>query len=392
MWIDSVLTATDEAECPKQFLRWACLTVLGAAVKKNVYLNKGGVYRLYPNTYTLIVADSGSRKSFAAFAANKLLKEVVGRRIISGRRSIQQIIQELGKPLAGQADASGCLISGEFTDLISEDRQAMTLLTELYDASYQDIWEYKTKHAGVDSLHDVCLSMFGATTKEHFDDYFSAKDISGGFLARTIVVHATGLDKLNSLVDDTGVNIDWKALSQYLQDIAKLTGPMHLLPNAKKDYHDWYMEFFKPENIQRIGDKTGFIMRSHDHLLKVAMLLSLSRGMSLEITLEDIEQAREIVFTSNTTVRRFLAGGGTGTLSHVSKTLMAELMKANGYTVDKSQLLSKYYGDFDLFDLNKVIETMTEADIIDVVRHGKSTLIKAKQHVVDKYIQFKGKI
>jgi hypothetical protein len=122
------------------------------------------------------------------------------------------------------------------------------------------------------------------------------------------------------------------------------------------------------------------------------MLLSLSRGTSLEITSEDIDNAREIVFTSNTTVRRFLAGGGTGTLSHVSKTLMAELMKAPNYSVDKAHFLSKYYGDFDLFDLNKVIETMIEADIIDVVRQGKGTLLKAKQHIIDKYTQLKGKI
>lgn len=391
MWIDSVLQATDEAECPKQFLRWACLTVLGAVTKRNVYLPKGGIYNLYPNTYTLIVADSGSRKSYATYAANKLLKEVENRRVISGRRSIQQILKELGQPLAGQADASGCLISGEFTDLISEDKQAMTLLTELYDASYVDKWEYKTKHSGSDSLHDVCLSMFGATTKEHFDDYFQSKDISGGFLARTIVVHAGGIDKLNPLTD-AGLPVDWKGLAAYLQDVAKLSGPMRLLPGAKKNFDTWYFEFFKPENIQRINDKTGFIMRSHDHLLKVAMLLSLSDGLSLEISEDHIEQAREIVFTSNTTVRRFLAGGGKSTLSHINKIVIAEVLKSPGYTADKQKLLQKYYGDFDMYDLNKVIETMAEANIIEVIRQGSRTLYKARQEVVDQYLKYKGQI
>src|SRR5262245_36162040 len=96
-WIDDVLTATKESECPKRYIYWACLAAMSAVVKRNVYILKNGVYRLHPNIYVMGVSDSGSRKSFANHVLESLLMDFKWVRTISGMKSIQAIIDRLDK-------------------------------------------------------------------------------------------------------------------------------------------------------------------------------------------------------------------------------------------------------------------------------------------------------
>lgn len=402
-WIDSVLATTDASECPKTFIKWASLVALGAAAKRNIYLSKG-VYRVYPNIYCLIIADSGMRKGYAAKTALNLTTPHKFIRTISGSTTIQRIIQNMGKPIANvdgsrnDKDGSAFLLSGEFTNLIKSDRQAMTWLTELYDACYNDKWTYDTKGAGTDELYNVVVSLLGATTKEHFNHYFDAKDVSGGFLARTIIVTASQIERLNAAVDDDEApEVNFAPLSQKLLDVARLPpdSKMKLTAAAKTCYKSWYEDFFQPANLKRVADKTGFVMRSHDHVLKVAMLLSLSRDLSLEITDGDIEEAIDEVFASARDIKAILFGRpddeSRSPLGMHSKNVLEALLNAPGYEMDRRKVLQKFWGQFDSNALNQIVQTMEESGWITTVHTGTKVTYRAMQSTIEAYLTLKAR-
>src|SRR5438874_2133996 len=97
-WLDELLAQHAEVETPKNFWYWSGLATISAILKDNVYLDRGGSkdYRLYPNIYVMLYADSALRKGPPVSLAKNLVKKVNNTRVISGRSSIQGILKELG--------------------------------------------------------------------------------------------------------------------------------------------------------------------------------------------------------------------------------------------------------------------------------------------------------
>ena len=96
-FVSELVRTYQESESPELFFYWAAISAISAIVKKNVWLNRGGHYKLYPNTYVFIVAESGAKKGIPIMVARKLVESVNNTRMISGRNSIQEILDELGK-------------------------------------------------------------------------------------------------------------------------------------------------------------------------------------------------------------------------------------------------------------------------------------------------------
>ncbi len=194
-WIEEILLGTDEAESPKTFFFWSAIAAISAVMKNKVYLDKH-FYKLYPNVYVFLVAKSGLRKGIPIAMAKALVKEVDNTRVISGRNSIQGIIKDLsitvtapGKPPL--RDACGFIVSGEFSTVLIKDPEALTILTDLYDGHYNKEWKNTLKGTGVEELKGVNITVLGALNQTHFRDMISSREVTGGFIARTLIVEET---------------------------------------------------------------------------------------------------------------------------------------------------------------------------------------------------------
>src|SRR5262245_28680614 len=94
-WLNNLLDQHKEYESPRNFWLWSSLAAISAVVKDNIYLDKF-LYKLYPNIYVMLHADSGLRKGPPVSMARQLVKEVNNTRIIVGRSSIQGILKDMG--------------------------------------------------------------------------------------------------------------------------------------------------------------------------------------------------------------------------------------------------------------------------------------------------------
>lgn len=360
-WLERLMEATKESESPRKYYYWAGLSAIAAVVKSNVYLDKF-YYKLYPNIYVLLVGRSGIRKGPPVALAKQLVTEVGNTRIISGRTSIQAVITELrntkspsdgGPPLV---DASGFLVSSEFASFIIQDQQALTILTDLYDGHYNPEWTNLTKSGGSEKLKNPCITMIGASNEIHFKDAVPDNALGGGFVARTFIIHADKKSGINPLTERPQNIASPSDLAKYLRELAKLRGQFLWSREAKEIYDAWYHDFSGGEYT----DTTGTIERLHDHILKTAMLLSLSRAPDLQILEQDIKEAILACKDFVPGARRVAMGGGKSASAPGTAVFLKELLSRadHGYAMERTAMLRKHWSYFDAIECDRIAESL----------------------------------
>lgn len=388
-WIDVVVSNYEESEAPPKFFYWSAMTAIAAVMKKQVYLDRF-MYKLYPNIYVFLVAGSGMKKGIPVSITKKLVTNSGSARVISGRGSIQRVIQDLGKAKTlpnGNGmirEAQAFMISGELAAFFVKDPDALTILTDLHNThEHEDFWENSLKSTGVDKLREPCLTLLGATNEEHFDAAVTQRDVKGGFIARTFIVYSHERGKLNSLTQRPSVVPDVNYLSLYLKDLSKLKGQFVYGKGADKLYDNWYYPFMESMGV----DPTGTYNRIGDQILKVAMLLSLSECPQLIIKESHIIEAINVCTDCISGMKQITMGGGKSNLASQTKLVMKELLAASNHQCAKKDLLARYWSEFTDFDLDRIAETLLAADAIEMLGQGKNVVYRMKKSALDVYLK-----
>lgn len=403
-WLDEILEATKELEPPRKFFYWSALAAISAVVKKNVYLRKrkkkATAYILYPNIYAFLIGDSATvRKGVPIKMARKLVKAVDNTRIISGRSSIQGIIKEIATAYTTETgkirDTSSCFIcASEFRASLVSDPQALAILTDLYDGDFSDEWKTLLKGTGTDELKDVYIVMLGGSNPSYLKQSITGADMEGGIIGRSFLIYENQTANIEPLTDDTtDVDtdddeeiLDYPKLAKWLIEISKIKGRFRFSPVAKEVYDDWYKDF----RSQKVTDKTGTMGRIHDQILKVAMLLGLAKRQTLIIEEEDIREAITECMNLAGNVYKSMMPAGNSEFAEKTATVLQELLNSENYEQSRHKILQKHWGSVDMFDLDRVIETMQGARWVECRNDGKTRWYKLTKVALDIYVNFKG--
>lgn len=403
-WIDAIVEQHKEMETPLSFWRWAGLVSISAIMKDQVWLSRGGAYLLYPNIYCILYADSGLKKGPATNLAKKLVREVNNTKIISGRSSIQGIMKRLA--VTGQSapggkvtisKSHGFIISSELSASLVADPAALDILTDLYDRNYNaDDWESLLKMEEF-KLNDPTITLFGGINAAHADNFFGKKDISGGFIARSFIIHEKHENTINSLVKKLENPPDIKCLASYLKELTKLHGPFKELSDENNKpteigayYDEWYRDFRATVKDQKVKDDTGTLNRFGDSVLKVAMLLSLSRHPTLEIDLESLIESIDIC-------EKFIGGVRHATINKtddestnaVRKTLLIqELLERDNHIISRVQLNRKFWIHGNVSEWDEVCISLEAAGMVKIETVGNQVVVRMTNETVKEMKEF----
>ncbi len=378
---------TEDFESPRRFFFWAGLSAISAVLKNKVWLDREP--KLYTNIYVLCVAPSGVRKGLPISFAKQLVKEVGNTRIISGRNSIQAIIKELSTTYTrpGQppvTDACGLIVSGEMSTVLIRDPEALTILTDLYDGHYNPDWSYTLKGSGKEELKGLGVTMLGAVNQTHLADMLERKDVSGGFMGRTLVVEEFARHCKNPFPHTL---LDIPKLSEPLKEMAKLEGCFLPTDAARTVYEKWYMNY-EPE---KRNDVTGIANRMSDHIMKVAMLLAVSRAPKLIIEKEDILEALEVCSGFESAARSVTKGKGSSEFAPKLRVFIDDLIAARGRWISRSTLLTQRWGDFDAVDLERMVLTLEYSGALKKRTKGNDLQYAASAVLLEQYSVFMDK-
>jgi hypothetical protein len=125
---------------------------------------------------------------------------------------------------------------------------------------------------------------------------------------------------------------------------------------GKEIYDDWYSEYSGND----YQDTTGTIERLHDHVLKTAMLLSVSRKTDLVLEEADIREAIATCQDFVPGARRVSMGGGKSVSAPGTAVVLRELLgrKEDGYKMSRVKMLQKHWAYFDSFELDRIAESL----------------------------------
>ena len=381
-WIDRIVRSTKNLESPESYFWWSSVAAISAVIKKQVFLDRGGAYKLYPNIYVVLVSKhSGLRKGLPVSFASKWISGVNNTRIVEGRNSIQSVLSEFSKMQSlpngkTSSDAQGILVSGELDNLFVKDPQALSILTELYNThEHNGKWRNTLKGSGVEELKNPCISLLGASNEVMFDDFVQKRDVEGGFIARTFIVHEEKKRASNPLTEKDPDLISNEIHIEGLKEISQVKGEYHFSARAKKNYERWYQELGDDIEHDRISDKTGYIHRLGDSVLKVAMLVNLSRQKDLFIHSYDLEEAIERCEACYQRGIKVVTHAGTKDEEiPLGRKVVDLLSKQPDCAMSRQKLLQKLYPDANATKLNQVIETLAQAGCVRNYRDEKNNI------------------
>ena len=397
-WLQEYLESVEELESPKSYFYWSILTTISSVVAKRMWVDRGGVYKLYPNIYTFLISKrSGLRKGVPINVAKKLAYELGKVRVIDGQNTVQGMIKELAKVhtfTSGHIikNAEGFFISGEFASFIIQDGagSSLTTLTDLYDAQYHEQgWKKTLASQEQIELKNLCLTGLFAANETHFFDSVPKNAITGGFLARTFCIYEDKRNTLNSLTKPITKQINYPKIVTYLSEISRMEGAIVAETRALKAFDDWYYPFSEKDYEEE--DKTGTSERLGDNVWKAAMLISLAHDHQKIIYEEDMVEAITKTMETFHNIKKLLLGGTSDNknINSITMRMAVACMLENevNFECSKKKILRKGVGVFGVYDLDGCIEHLLQAKMITQEKRGQETYYKLTPMVIKQHLE-----
>ena len=372
-WIADLIQEHQAVETPESWIYWSLMCCI-SAVAANAYTLRTikGNLLYYPNLYVILMGESGLGKGFPVNLAKRLVQQVDNMRVIAGRSSIQAIIKELattkseqGKPLI--TDSRGFIVNGELSTAIIQDPDSLTILTDLYDRNYNPSWTNLLKGDGAEKLKEPYITCLFGSSPAHFYDSIPQANIEGGYIGRNLVIYEEKRSKDVDLLDSEKESVDEDRFTNYIVPkyvphlIKIAANKARLIPDeaARHTFNMWRREW--RVNQSQYNDRTGFVNRVPDHVLKVSMCLALARyENNFIITEPDMAEAITKITGLIYASEKAAAGGGLDPLAQQTKKVLDYLIAAGDNQLMRRDLLTRGYLDYDNMILDRIIDTLME--------------------------------
>lgn len=370
------LNYTKEHESPEDFHAWVAMSLIGIAAGRNVWLDRG-FYRIYPNLYVILIAESALlRKSSAIKIGVNLLRESLGKgvNLFAQKVTTESFIHYLSEISKEKKRSIATVISDELAVTLGQcakDPSLLHLLTSLYDNP--DHFEYSTIIRGIEVCDYVCLNMLAGSTPEWLKSSMPEDAIGGGFYSRLIPVNRTeAAHKIPHPEDSiTTASAEIRAnLVNDLQAMHCIEGQFHWDAKAKQMFADWYCDYLEPEGVNPY--LRGYYGRKGDTIIKLAMLSSLSKSDNLMIQPQDFMFALRLIEDNEKHMTNIITKMGQSE-SGKELELVLESIKRTG-TISHSQLQRNFSYRMDRVALANIIGTLKDSGAINVIYGGRAIM------------------
>jgi len=365
-------------ESPDVFHFWISAQIISAALRRNVWIDKG-TYTVYSNQYVFLVAESAScRKSVAMNIGMDLLEEIDEVAIVYERATVEGLMtrmQRISILPNGRIvpDGSVFIHADELSNLFGKSPYILDLMSFLTAAySSREKLDFTTRNKPLLKVRNPCPSILAGTTPEQLGGIFSTVALSSGFLGRVILVGGKkGRRVPNPQLDKSLV----EPLIHDLKEISKLYGEMKLSESASKTYDAWYDSLPEP-----MGEMAPFDERRHTHVLKLALVLSASDSDNMIVELEHLNAAILAIDYLDASMRSAVRFIGQTAQASIGDRIKAHIRAKEPEPISHSVLLRRVYKHVrDSGEFQSIIDTLIATNQIEVVRGRKGIYYKVRR-------------
>ncbi len=360
-------------EIPEMFALWCGLAGISAALSRRAFLDMGS-YKVYPNTFIVLVAQSGRyRKSTAIKMIERLLRQMQPPpNIIAQKMTPEALIDAVrvtetsdGKNFLKQT-CEGVAVADElatFLNKASYEQGLASLLIQLYDCV--EVFEYHTKGRGKEKLTDTCLSILAGSTVDWIRSGIPEEAVGGGLTSRMMFVHVEHPGEPQAITDftDTQKFLVTQCI-QTLQHMSTLNGIFTMTAGARKYFIDEYNKFYRGSDFYDSKTLGGYASRRHIHLLKLAMLFSVSESDAMVLSQNHLEGSMALILDTEAhlkNVMNLITSSDTG----ATATMVLQLIKRQKI-ITRSRLLATLSHRINSRELSDIIDTLYHSRRIEI--------------------------
>jgi len=379
-WVETYMEYTKPYEAPTAFHRYTAYFTLSAAIQRRVFLSAGKL-EWTPNLFVILVGPAGVRKSSAISVGKKLLKEL-DIDVTTNDATHQSLTtlfsdNQIDCPLPNMPDYTYSPLSMA----VSELGTLINMRTEKQAEHFIDWWDSdqgmlgkRTKKSGLEQINTPCFSLIAGTTHTWLNEEVGETHFSGGLFSRMMFVAGRKPRRRNALpffgsnkTADEESLLYQEDLVHDLKHIASLKGVMTLTDDAITFYENWYNSY--QDEIEAKGYTTdprfsGFAARIPDHILKLVIIISLSKSDLLEITMEDLQEAISHVLPLLGSIDTIFQGVVKTPTMNIQRDIM-EFFKLSKKVTSENQLVQILISrGYPIQDIERVLQSMLRSNVL----------------------------
>lgn len=380
-------------DAPASFITWGAISLIGAALKNNVFFEIG-TYTLYPNQFIVLVAPPGIGKGTVMTFVEQLVNEHKASptvNILPDRVTAERIIELIadgwptplglqGQQLVVGPNDHNCLIfSTELRILLGSSQWMLEFLEEAWS---KDHFKYQTKNKGNVTIDSMCCSMLAASVPDFLKNVNReiAMVISGGFTSRCLFVYAEEVSKdlpwpmplkkhpaSKALYDD---------LAHDLKEIGAMRGEFKVSAGARILFEDFLKRNRAAVSREDSEAVANFRARVKAHILKLGMVLSASRSSSMIIDDLDMRNAITEIEKVTKTLELLFRGAGDS-IDAVAASRIENMVDKYGM-VSKKEMLRSLRRHMTSETLDRILYVLTTCEILTTQEQNKITYYKKR--------------
>lgn len=319
--IEKFVTITDTGLAPERYRRWAALVMIAATLDRRVWTSIRPGMPLYPNLFVLLVAKPGVGKTMAILPARAAIEtqaqvglspdSITHERFVE-LLSERAMVLDPEEEMPTHRSTMTLMLSEWGTFLRTPDNDDLAMLAQIYDCGD---YSAETIGRGLDNAENLYVNIIAACTPAWFADGFPPNSYEQGLPTRMHFIYSEEVASeaqpdfefsQDPLI--TGTTIADK-LYLDLDKISKLRGFVRWTREAGEYFNDWKKRDFAPKPTDPLLQ--GYNARRALHAAKIALLVSVARHPEqLEIRLDDLKRALEILFEAEPFMSKALSAAG----------------------------------------------------------------------------------
>ena len=361
---------------------------LSAALQRKVKVSWGVSLTFYPNLYIILVGKSATGKGTAMRPGLDIIKQIPGIKLASQATSLQALISNLKDNNLSDISPDGSMYfhssmtvySEEFTVFLGyKNNELISALCNWYDC--EEDWTYDTIKRSKESIHGVWVNLVGGTTPDLIRSSLPPDSIGGGLTSRIIFVYAEKADRISIFPTETPEERKlFELLVNDLETISLLSGEF----SWSQEFMNLWAEWRKvdSENPPFLDPKfDGYCGRRKVHLMKLAMLMSVSREPvqegSLILTKEDLEKGIELLLEVEKTMALTFKGMGKSDISDLIFRSNMFFKTSKTDEIPYREFARYFESDADKPTLERLLDTLEMVGTAQVIRRpGADAIIK----------------
>lgn len=377
-----------QLESPVCYLRWAGLATIAGVAQRKIYAETTA-YMAYPNLYVVLTGPAGSKKSTAIHMGRRLLEKVPNINLSSDAPSVAGLMLEF-KDIADVHKEHQSLNAFiyELSTLYENAPETMTgFLTAIYDG--KDNYSKRTRLGGREEIPRPWLNMIAATTPTWLGNNLNQSAVEGGLVARTLYVYSDEQIIKSPFPRYTPeLKRLEEALVHDLAHISVLNGVFDFEGGEGGDAYTWYDRWYKDDSrLPRIRDNRTYtyFVRKPQHLLKVAMLVSLSKRDTLKFTVEDLEIGLALLDSIEPGMTKAFSSVGGNTFATDLERVASQIRSCGPEGMTRAELLTANYHQLEERFLDAILHTLAGMGTLKIGRiaegpsKGEQVYVEATQ-------------